>query len=487
MSDHFNLTAHVLARAVDLEDKSALQILKPSGAERWQYGRLLSAVRGAGAGFLAAGLMPGDRVLLRLGNTTDFPIAFLGAIAVGIIPVPTSAQLTGPEITKMAQQLDITATVAQDGVALPDQPGILISTEELRGFEALPPCDYAYGSSDRLAYIIFTSGSAGLPRAVCHAHRAILARHAMYDGWYGLRETDRLLHAGAFNWTYTLGTGLLDPWTMGATALIPSAAVRPDQIPLLLKRVDATIFAAVPGVYRQILKAHSSLALPKLRHGLSAGEKLPTALRSAWHDATGTPIHEAFGMSECSTFISGSPIRPSPEDTLGFIQPDRKVRIAPQGSDNDGEIQIHRDEPGLFLGYWGAKDETTARFDGDWFRTGDMARMDAAGAVHYLGRNDDMMNAGGFRVSPIEVENALQHIDDIGDIAAIEVPVKPGVTVIALAYSGGVDETVLIAHAQETLARYKQPRIYRQILTLPRNANGKIDRRKLRQDWAASH
>jgi acyl-coenzyme A synthetase/AMP-(fatty) acid ligase len=84
----------------------------------------------------------------------------------------------------------------------------------------------AMGDPDRLAYLVFTSGSSGEPKAVAHAHRAIWARRMMTEGWYGLTPEDRLLHAGAFNWTFTLGTGLLDPWAIGATALIPAPACR---------------------------------------------------------------------------------------------------------------------------------------------------------------------------------------------------------------------------------------------------------------------
>src|SRR5690606_13333374 len=109
------------------------------------------------------------------------------------------------------------------------------------------------------------------PMAVVHAHRAIIARGMMHDGWEGLTEADRLLHAGAFNWTYTLGTGLMDPWTVGATALIPGAGVQAGRLASLLQQYEATIFAAAPGVYRQMLRA-ALPALPHLRHGLSAGE-----------------------------------------------------------------------------------------------------------------------------------------------------------------------------------------------------------------------
>ncbi len=121
-----------------------------------------------------------------------------------------------------------------------------------------------------------------------------------------------MLHAGAFNWTYTLGTGLMDPWTVGATALIPAPGSSPDQIAALMAEHNATIFAAAPGVYRQMMK-HDLPELPKLRHGLSAGEKLPATTRDEWNRRTGKKIFEAYGMSECSTFISGSPIMPPPK------------------------------------------------------------------------------------------------------------------------------------------------------------------------------
>jgi acyl-CoA synthetase (AMP-forming)/AMP-acid ligase II len=127
----FNLAEYVLAAGAAQPDKIALQIVRLTGAERWSYARLTAAVRGIGTGFLRAGLEPGDRLLLRLGNTVDFPLAYLGAIAVGVVPVPTSSQLTGPEITAMAGTLDPAAVVAGAGVALPDHPARVIPAADL--------------------------------------------------------------------------------------------------------------------------------------------------------------------------------------------------------------------------------------------------------------------------------------------------------------------------------------------------------------------
>ena len=344
---------------------------------------------------------------------------------------------------------------------------------------------------DDLAYVIYTSGTSGSPRAVAHAHRAIWARGMMFEGWYGLRADDRLLHAGAFNWTYTLGTGLMDPWTMGATALIPAAGTAPRDLPALLKAHDATLFAAAPGVYRQLLQHHDTLDLPSLRHGLSAGEKLPERVRRAWEDASGTRIYEAYGMSECSTFLSSSPAAPVTGAALGRPQEGRRVALlGPDGPvplGTEGTIAVHRSDPGLMLGYLRAEDDTAARMQGEWFLTGDQGVMDADGQITYLGRNDDMMNAGGYRVSPIEVEQALLPCPGITGIGATDVEVKADTRVIAAFYTGPapLDDAALRRYAEAKLARYKQPRLFIHLTELPTGGNGKLLRRALRAHYEA--
>ncbi|MFU8777748.1 MAG: class I adenylate-forming enzyme family protein, partial [Roseovarius sp.] len=482
----FNLAAHVLGRAEAHPDKIALAVLSLTKADRWSYGRLLAAVRGTGTGLLRTGLKPGDRVLMRLGNTVEFPIAYLGAIAVGLIPIPTSSQLTEPEVAGMIETTQPALILRAAGVACPDTDIPTLDESALEAMRALPPADWDMGDPDRPAYIIYTSGTSGIPRAVVHAHRAIWARRMMLDGWYGLRPDDRLCHAGAFNWTFTLGTGLMDPWTMGATALIPGPGITPEQLPLLLKRHDATIFAAAPGVYRKLVHPGQRLDLPHLRHGLAAGEKLSDTIRQHWQDATGTPVFEAYGMSECSTFISGSPDHAAAPGTLGRPQTGRRVAILADGvpvpHGTEGTIAVHRSDPGLMLGYLGAPEATAGKFTGDWFLTGDQGRMDAEGHITYLGRADDMMNAGGYRVSPMEVEAVLSTHPGITTVAVTDIEVKEDARVIMAFYTGPetLDPATLDAFARARLAGYKAPRAYHHIAALPTGANGKILRRALR-------
>ncbi len=486
----FNMAAHVLRRAASTPDKTALRVLHDTHSEDFTFGALNAAVLGTATGLLRLGCTPGDRILMRLGNTVDFPLAYLGALAAGLVPVPTSSALTEAEVAPMIETLAPKLILRDPKVACPAHPDT-VDLAALRAMRDLPAAPVHMGDPERPGYIIYTSGTSGQPRAVVHAHRAIWARQMMHDGWYGLTAQDRLLHAGAFNWTYTLGTGLMDPWTLGATALIPAPGTPASALPDLLAREEATIFAAAPGVYRQIL-TRDMPALPGLRHGLSAGEKLPETTRARWEAATGTPIFEAYGMSECSTFISSSTDHPGTPTTLGRPQTGRRIAIlgadGPVPLNTEGTIAVHRSDPGLMLEYLGAPEATAAKFDGEWFLTGDQGSMDADHRITYLGRADDMMNAGGFRVSPIEVEQCLARHPGITAVGCAEVTVKADTTVIAAFYTGpaALDPGALHAYAQANLARYKQPRVYIHLDSLPMGANGKLLRRALRQTYEAT-
>lgn len=474
----FNLAGHVLARAARL-DKPALTILHPQADETLTYAELLHLTQGCATALLARDLVPGDRILLRLGNTLAFPILYLGAIWAGLVPVPASAALTAAEITRLAALVQPSLIAAEPGIPLPDHPAPVLAPD-LDLWATLPPVDLHLADAEREAYIIFTSGTSGTPMAVSHAHRAILARAAMHQHWEGLAETDRLLHAGALNWSYTLGTGLLDPWTVGASALIPAAGTAAADLPALMARSQATILAAAPGIFRQILRADLP-PFPHLRHGLSAGEALPAALRARWRATTGTDLHEALGMSEVSTYLSGSPRRPAPEGAAGYVQPGRHIAIlgdddVPVRQGEPGELAVSSADPGLMRHYIGHYPP-----QGPWFRTGDAATMAPDGAITHLGRKDDLLNPGGFRVAPAEVEAAFHEFPGLTACAAAQVEPSPGTTIIALFYEAPCEIAAapLRQCAENALARWKQPRHYQRLDALPRTGTGKLVRRAL--------
>lgn len=487
----FNLAAHALGAGP--AEKVALTVARAGDdpdPERLTYGALRDRVLRAAAGLAAQGVGPGDRVMLRIGHSTDFPIFFLGAAAMGAVPVPTSTQLSPPEARFIAEETEAKLIVASEGLDLAEAPAPQCAPAAAMARQAA--AGFADTGAEDLAYIVYTSGSSGRPKGVAHAHRAAWARRMMWRGWYGLGPEDVMLHAGAFNWTYTLGAGLMDPWGAGASTLIYAGPRDPGVWPALAARFGATIFAAAPGVYRQLLKAEGDLdGLRGLRHGLSAGETMAAAVRAEWEARTGKPVYEALGMTECSTFISSSPDSPHRAGCAGRPQPGRRIALLPieegDGAEpvplgQPGVISVHRTDPGLMLGYWRREAETEASMRGDWFLTGDIGVMDADGYIRFEGRADDQMNALGYRVAPEEVEAALAAFPGVTGAAAVELPVRADLAVIAAfvtAEGPPPDEDALRAHAADRLAHYKVPKVFRVVEDLPRNPNGKLRRRDL--------
>ncbi|MEL6679319.1 MAG: acyl-CoA synthetase [Pseudomonadota bacterium] len=483
----FNMARHCLAAVDHVPDKVALTVLEAPGAvaERWTYAALDRAVRGIAGALVAAGVRPGDRVLLNLGNSSAFPLAFFGTVAMGGVAVPTSAGLTEGELAALVARVEPRLICSDREVGV----GLRWTRADIRRAADHAPAPFARTAADDPAYLVFTSGTSARPKGVLHAHRAAWARRMMWQDWYGLTPDDRVFHAGAFNWTYTLGAGLTDPWAVGASALIytgkPDRAVWAE----IMAQHTPSIFAAVPGVYRQILTSGADLrsSTEGLRHGLSAGEALTPSLRARWRTGTGTDIHEALGMSEVSTFISGSPARPAPEGTMGAPQRGRRIALLadetadPVPPGTVGRLAVHRSDPGLMLGYWRDDAATEAAFAGDWFVTGDRAEALPGGALRYHGRSDDVMTAQGYRVAPLEVEGVLATHPAVPDCAVCEVQVAEDLRLIVglVEGTGPLPADALATHCAERLAAYKCPKAFVAVPSLPRGANGKLLRRAL--------
>lgn len=498
----FNMARYCLCAASAPRDKPALLVVHDADGrdvETWSYAALEDAVLRAAFAFGASyRLKPGSRVLIRLRNRTAYAIAFFGAIAGGCIPVPASPDLTERELAFILSDSEATAIVLDDSLPhSPFAPGLAIIPEKAfaAAIEAGPLTQYVETAANDPAFLIYTSGTTANPKGVLHAHRSAWGRRPMYQGWYCIAPADRLMHAGSFNWTYTMGTGLTDPWANGATAIVYTGEKDPALWPRLMQAFDVTIFAAVPGVYRQMLKygAPSRAALPALRHGLTAGEALPNAVADEWRDRTGSPLYEALGQSEISTYISSAPGIPRKPGTVGRPQAGRSVAILdedggeePLAPGRQGLIAVHRSDPGLMLGYWKRPEEEAEVYRESWFIGGDAGVMDEEGYVTHLGRHNDLMNAGGYRVSPAEVEHELARHSAVADVGVAEIPIREGVSIIAafVVPNDKADNRLaedLAAFAAATLAAYKCPKDYILVKSLPRTGNGKLKRADLAQ------
>jgi acyl-coenzyme A synthetase/AMP-(fatty) acid ligase len=497
----FNMAAYCIGRAAAARPSApALIVVADANAERpaevWTFAELEDAILRIAAGLQALGLAPGARILIRLENTSAYALLFFGAIAGGFVPLPTSPMLTETEVRFLLEDSGAEAIACAPELALASLPGgvQVIEAEAIARMVANGPRgDYADTGADDPAFLIYTSGTTAVPKGVLHAQRSAFGRRPMYEGWYGIGPDDRMLHAGAFNWTFTLGTGLTDPWANGATAIIYTGEKDPALWPRLIAQTGATLFAAVPGLYRQILKyaRPGPSDLGGLRHGLMAGETPPPGLFEEWTARTGRPLYEALGMSEISTYVSTGPSVPRKPGAIGKPQAGRRVAILgleggtePLGPGEEGLLAVHRSDPGLMLGYWNRAQEESEVYRGDWFAGGDIASIDADGYVSHHGRANDLMKALGYRVSPLEVETVLLQHPGIAEVACAEVHVRDDVSVIGafIVPQAGAQPTTqdIERFAAERLAPYKRPRAIAFVDALPRTANGKLMRAQLK-------
>ncbi|MEY3862990.1 MAG: hypothetical protein RIR60_1356 [Pseudomonadota bacterium] len=468
-----------------------------------------------------SGVAAGDRVLIRLPNSLDYPIAFLGTMKRGAISVPTSTLLTAEEVAYLAK--DSTATVlVTDKAAWPALQGHLSNLPHLKQvflsgvgeiqphaslqvsdlsqqLAAISHCEGNHPTaSDDPAYLVYTSGTTGYPKGVLHAHRALIGREPAAKYWFNFAEDqqDRIMHSGKFNWTYVLGTGLMDPLYLGKTVIVHEGKNDADLWTRLIAKHAATIFVGVPTIYRQIIQKSTAAKadVPSLRHCMSAGEHLSDEVLQQWRGRFGRDIFEAVGMSEFSYYLSQSVFRPIRPGSAGFPQPGHAIQLlnpdtleaVPLGE--EGMICVPDSDPGLFLRYWNL-DEETAKYKHDgWFFTGDYARYDDDGYIWFLGRKDDIIKSFGYRVSPYEIERVYKSHPAVADCAAVGEELEKDkllvVTYVILQPDATVTADELLAFGKQHLAAYKTPKTVYLTKDFPRTKNGKILRKDINNQIA---
>ena len=465
-----------------------------AGDTTWTYAEVWHRIEATARGLLATDLERGDRVLIRLPHSPDYAFAFFGATLAGFAPIPASPMLTEEESTFLLEDSGASAIIGPTDVYPADFEGVTVTPEAfatLDGPGPLPETD-----AEDPAFLIYTSGTTSKPKGVLHAHRTVRGRALMRQGWQGFEATDVTLHAGTLNWSYTLGVGLMDAWAVGAHAVLRGGASDAESWPALIERLGVTVFIAVPTVYRQLLKyAHpEDHDLSSLRHVLCAGEPLAPALYDEWRERVGTEIYESLGMTEVSTYISSGPVTPVRIGSPGRPQPGRHVAILEEDSDSTdplpagevGLLAVHRSDPGLMLGYWNRPDEEAIVFRDDWFVGGDLAAIDEDGYVHFHGRADDVIKSFGYRLSPVEIESALESHPDVAEAAVVGFAIDDQKTLVTACVVLKTPDAMTIpdleAHAAAHLADYKRPHQYHLIEALPRTRNGKIQRSALLED-----
>ncbi len=360
-----------------------------------------------------------------------------------------------------------------------------------------PKLNVSETRANDMAYICYTSGTAGYPKGVVHAQRALLGHDPAARYWQALKPGYTVMHAGKLNWTYTLGTGCLDPWRHGCSTVIYGGEHNPKKFFELITKYRVNVFMAVPTVYRHMLRVAGEvpLDLSSLHHALSAGEHLSEQLFLAWKNKLGIELYDGLGMSEFSYYLSNMPGMPVKPGSPGKPQPGHRATLINEGGEEvaPGEVGVlaaPKDDPGIMLHYWQRPEETAKMFRGKWFISGDLFSKDGDGYFWLVGREDDIITTFGYRISPMEVERVLGEHPAVQECAVTGIRVdedKTITTAFVVLKEGRKDseklKQELFGYTEKRLAQYKCPKEIIFLESLPKTANGKIQRRVLRDTY----
>ena len=451
-----------------------------------------------------AGVRPEERVIVGLPDGPDWVAAFFGILRMGGVVVMVNPDLSAEQIRQFFEYTRARAAFVGPGHAdafraAADQAAHQPCLLEVGGegwsarLEATDPDVPVFHSHpDDAAIWLFSGGTTGLPKAVVQPHRSYANTTECYGkGILEMGPDDVTLSVPKLFFGYATGTNLLFPFSVGATcALFPERCTAET----LFSKIEAfrpTVLVNVPTMVNHLV-SHPTAAerdLSSLRVSTSAGEALPVDLHRRWDDLYGVPLLDGLGTAEMwHVFLTNRPddVRPG---TLGRAVPgfevqarDDEGREVPRGT--VGRLWVRGDSRAI--AYWQRMDETRKAFQGEWYASGDMIRMDGDGYVTYEGRADDMLKVSGKWLSPKALEDCLQEHPAVKEVAVVGVAnenglVIPKAFVIAAASEATVPEGPELAAelqrwAKDRLEPYKYPREVAFMPDLPRTHLGKVDR-----------
>jgi benzoate-CoA ligase family protein len=445
------------------------------------------------------------RVLLVLDDTTVFPVAFLGAIRIGAVPVPVSALDKADNFRHYIKD-SYASVVLTDAGTLPRLRDALAGEDlrfvvrgvtepdviELDGALATQDDELTPASTHRddMAFWLYSSGSTGKPKGVVHLHHDIEFTCETYARQVlGIREDDVTFSTTKLFHAYGLGNALSFPLWFGATSVLKAGPPKPELLLQTLRERRPTVFFSVPALYGLLVRDESADgAFDSVRLCVSAAEALPPQTAERWKERFGLDIIDGIGSTEmlhiyCSNrpgqVEPGTTGRPVPGYELRIVDEQGRVLEGPAV----GELEVRGDSCAAF--YWHQHEKTKSCMRGDWFSTGDRYERREDGAYVYVGRMDDMLKVGGLWVSPIDMEHVLLQHPRVRGVGVVGITLEDASRVAAYVECEGEGDEALAdelrAWCKERMRRYEYPHVVEFVDELPRTLTGKVQRFRLRE------
>ena len=508
----FNFARDVID-ALARENRVGLIFIDAKGTRTsYTFAQISDASMRYARAFADDGIEAGSRVIVSLPKIPQWLFVMLALDRIGAVAIPCAEQLRAKDLLFRANHADAVAIVAERGN--------FAEAEQMRGAAKHLHSLYLVGGAaerwidlDALAaqaqpfpgvptqstdwaYIVYTSGTTKDPKGVVHDRAYTFAKRMQAEFWLDAKPTDIVWSTAATGWAKSLWNVLLGPWSCGSTIVLHEGGFDPAARLDLVASLGVTILCQAPTEYRLEAKLEdlgSRWTFPALRHCVSAGEPLNPEIIERWHAAFGLTILDGYGQTENSLLVAnlhgdtvrpGSMGRPTPGHSVSAVNEDGE--ICKPGE--IGDIGLRGNPPTLFKGYLHNDEETQRSYRGEWYLTGDRASVDQDGYFWFVGRADDVISSGAYRIGPFEVESALLEHPAVSESAVVGSPDADRGNIVKafLVLRKGFEPNdalvrELQGHCKRVTAPYKYPREIEFVEELPKTRSGKIRRVELRQ------
>lgn len=476
-------------------------LISPEHGVTLSYARFMDEVNAAAMGLQMCGVRAGDAIGIVIPNGVEVLIAFFGALQAGAAAMPINPDLTPDEIDFALE--DSQATLV---VTTPESAARVAQCRSLADRRAILRFNPAKGTTiegpstgmgaarvdvqpEMDALLLYTSGTTSRPKGVPLTHANLVASARNVARSYDLRADETTLCVMPLFHVHGLVASVFASMVAGGSVVVPARFSASGFWPLVQQH-NVAWYTGVPTMHTILLNTvdeHLKGPAPKMRFVRSCSSALAPATQEAFEDRFEVPVLQAYGMTEAAHQMATNPLPPG-ERRINSVGLPTGVEIAilddegnelPRGA--TGEVSIKG--PNVTRGYLRNPEATAAAFTNGWFRTGDSGAIDADGYVFLHGRIKELINRGGEKISPLEVDDVLLRHPAVREAVTVGVPHEiygeEVEAVIALHPGANAEAEEIIIYCRETLAPFKVPKAIRFVPEIPRSATGKIQRRRL--------